>query len=127
MTWLAVLFNQGVGFSNPAWLFSPTMDYVRAHKETPIYTNAPDPVFLLVGTPAAMLPRHTDPGSRRDNPLYGSEMERIKKNGGIVVYFRTVTWRWYLPAENRLQAELGLSRIADLADGAVYAIPPALR
>jgi hypothetical protein len=80
------------------------------------------PVFLLVGRPAKMIPRYIDPGTRVLNPDYPNEMSRVKKNGGTVVYFRTVTWRSYLPPEERLQAELGLSPIADFVDRAVYAI-----
>jgi hypothetical protein len=127
ISWLHVLSTQGFGFSSAMWRFSPTMNYLKKHKATPMYTNAPDPVFLLVGTPAAMLPRHADPGTRAANPNYAAEMAGLEKNGGIIVYFRAVTWRWYLPVEDRLLKELPLFRVAELGDGAVYVIAPALR
>ncbi len=125
--WLDVLSNRGVGFSSSLWRSSPTIAYLKTHKALPMHTNAPDPVHLLVGTPAAMIPRHIDPGTRLANPDYVNQMSQVKQNGGTVVYFRTVTWRTYLPTEDRLQTELGLSRIADLGDGAVYAIHSATR
>jgi hypothetical protein len=122
IVWLSVLSNQGIGFSNSLWRSSPTIQFLKSHRSMPMHTNAPDPIFLLVGTPAAMIPRHTDPGTRARNPDYDNQMAQVKISGGTVVYFRTVTWRTYLPHEDRLQTELGLSRIADLGDGAVYAI-----
>lgn len=122
--WLYVLSTQGFGFSSSAWRFSPTMRYLKAHEVTPLHTNAPDPVFLLVGTPAAMLPRHTDPGTRVANLEYPNQIADVGKKGGVVVYFRAVKWRWYLPDEERLKAELGVRLIADLGDGAVYATTP---
>jgi hypothetical protein len=123
--WLNLLSSQGVGFSSSLWRASPTMDYLRKQKTSQVHTNAPDAVFLLAGTPAAMFPRHIDPGTRKMNPEYANQMLRVKENGGTVVYFRTVTWRSYLPSEDRLQSELGLFRIADFTDGAVYGIDPA--
>jgi hypothetical protein len=123
--WLNLLSSQGVGFSSSLWRSSPTMDYLRKQQTAQVHTNAPDAVFLLAGTPAAMFPRHIDPGTRKMNPEYANQVLRVKENGGTVVYFRTVTWRSYLPSENRLQSELGLFRIADFTDGAVYRIDPA--
>lgn len=122
--WLRTLSTQGFGYSAAIWRFSPTMKYLQAHQPKPLHTNAPDPVFLLTGTPAAMLPRHTDPGTMAQNRDYARQISELKKGGGTVVYFRAVNWRWYLPDEARLKTELGLRPIADLGDGAVYAIEP---
>jgi hypothetical protein len=120
--WLDMLSNRGVGFSSALWRSSPTMQYLKTHKPVSLYTNAPDPIFLLTGVPAMMIPRHIDPGTRAANPAYASQMAQVKMSGGTVVYFRAITWRSYLPAEHRLQTELGLLRIAELGDGAVYTI-----
>ena len=123
--WVKILSTQGIGFSSAAWRSSPTINYLKTHRIPQLHTNAPDPVFLLAATPATMLPRHTDPGTRNENPAYPKQIAEIKKNGGAVVYFRAVQWRWYLPDEERLKTELSLHRIAELGDGAVYAIDPA--
>ena len=74
-----------------------------------------------------MIPRHVDPATRIANPDYVNQMAQVKRSGGTVVYFRAVTWRSYLPTEDRLRAELGLSRVAELGDGAIYAIRSASR
>jgi len=118
--WLNLLFTRGIGFSSAAWRSSPTIAYVTAHRMTHVLTNAPDPIFLLSATPAAMLPRHTDPGTGKKNAGYAEQIAEIKRNSAVVVYFRTVKWRWYLPDEQRLKAELALHPVADLGDGAVY-------
>jgi hypothetical protein len=120
--WLNLLFTQGIGYSSALWRSSPTINYVTSHRLTHVLTNAPDPIFLLAATPATMLPRHTDPGTGKTNAGYPEQIAEIKRNSGVVVYFRTVKWRWYLPDEERLKTELALRPIADLADGAVYVV-----
>jgi len=125
MVWLDRVSTQGVGFSSAQWRQSATMDYLRRTKGmSQVYTNAPDSVYLLAGLPASMLPRHTDPGTRLVNPEYSKQISRIGQHGGFVAYFIRVTWRSYLPTEERLTGELHLQLLADLGDGAVYRIPP---
>ena len=123
-SWLNELSAQGIGLSSSKWRHSPTMNYLRTHSATPLYTNAPDPVFLVLGALASMLPRHTEPRTLVANQKYPAQMEQLAKNGGIIVYFHEFAWRWYLPAEDRLHVELRLVRIASFPDATVYAITP---
>lgn len=74
-----------------------------------------------------MLPRHTDPSTRLANSDYSRQMAEVENHGGFVVYFRAVKWRWYLPDEERLKTELNARQVAELGDGAVYAIEPAAK
>lgn len=127
LEWLKVLSTQGVGFSSSAWRISPTINYLKTHQVTPLHTNAPDPISLLVGTPANMLPRHTDPGTRLANAEYARQMAEVRNHGGVIVYFRGVRWRWYLPDEERLKTVLNARQVVDFGDGAVYAIEPAAK
>jgi len=120
--WFALLSVRGVGFSSVQWRRSPTIAYLKNSSGiTLLHTNAPDPVYLLTGMPATMFPRHSNPGTRLINPDYAKQLAEMH---GIAVYFRAVTWRWYLPNEERLRAELRLRLVADLGDGAVYQIAP---
>jgi hypothetical protein len=44
----------------------------------------------------------------------------LQERRGVLVYFNTVRWRWYLPAEAELAQELGLYLVARVEDGAIY-------
>jgi hypothetical protein len=121
--WLNRLSREGFGYSNVYWRESPTIKFLKASESKLIYSNAPDPIYLLAGKAVAAIPNNLDPRSRLANPDYASQISRIKHGGGLIVYFRSVTWRWYLPSEEQLREELGLSLLAETGDGAVYRIP----
>ena len=123
MDWLNRLSHEGFGYSSIYWRESPTIKFLRAGESKPIYSNAPDPIYLLTGKRAAMIPNNVDPRSRAANPDYANQISKIKHGRGLIVYFRSVTWRWYVPSEEKLREELGLTLLADMGEGAVYRIP----
>jgi hypothetical protein len=63
----------------------------------PVYSNAPDAVFLLTGRSTAFLPAHTDYLSGRRRPAYQAELaamdDRLAATDGVVVWFRPYAFR----------------------------------
>lgn len=122
-SWLGQSYEHGVGYASRRWNQSELMKYVKAlDPKVPIFTNGPDIIYLLAGRPAHMFPVRIDPDTGLPNNNYAYELATMRKvlqeERGVVVYFRRVTWRWYLPAES--ETNEGLSLLAKTEDGAVY-------
>jgi len=90
----------------------------------PIYSNARDALVFLTRKEVRKIPREADPILGKPNPSYRAELEAMRDDlvlhDGLVVYFDTVDWRWYLPSASDLQKELGLQVKASAADGVIY-------
>jgi hypothetical protein len=126
-TWLERSRDLGLGFSSPAWQHSETLQKLSAlPAESRIFSNSPDPVYLVTGRPAQALPRETELTTGLSNASYASELTGIRKQGGrgqhLVVYFRNLG-RHTPAAERQLVRDLSLQVIARASDGAIYAIP----
>jgi hypothetical protein len=86
------------GLTAEAWRSSRVLDAV-AHLPpgVPVYSNAPDAVFLLTGRSTAFLPAHTDYLSGRRRPAYQAELaamdDRLAATDGVVVWFRPYAFR----------------------------------
>jgi hypothetical protein len=115
-TWVADgLTDTGVGrrgLTAEAWDESPVLAAVAALPSgTPVYSNAPEAVFLLTGRTTSPLPAHTDYLSGRRRPAYATELavvaERLAAgDGAVVVWFRAYAFRQrYLAAVAELDVE----------------------
>ena len=125
VSWFGRLYDGGLGYSSIAWRDSGLVRYVNASDDrTPIFTNAPDAIYALMGRPAYMIPRKMDPSTKTLNGRYLQELERmgrrLKEERGRLVYFDQVHWRWYLPSAQELAEELGLDAVIRFSDGVVY-------
>ncbi len=89
-----------------------------------IYTNGRDVIDLLAGRDSRTIPRHSDPNTRRPVPTYEEDLQRMERHlrdeKGVVVYFRMIGHRWYLPTPVELEKRLALRRIMDVGDGRIY-------
>ncbi len=124
-SWLVFSYKNGTGYASRSWKESKLMTLVKVlDRKVPVFSNGPDAIYLLAGRPAYMVPRKINPGSGRLNGDYSSELlsvrERLGEGNGVVVYFKAISWRWYLPSEDELKENLGLSVIAREEDGAIY-------
>lgn len=122
-SWLVFSYHYGAGYSSRSWRGSKLI--ARVHDldpRVPVFTNAPDAIYLLTGRPASMLPRKVDTATGKLNGDYPTQLVAIRdqlgKRDGILVYFKTITWRWYLPREE----ELGLSVLVREEDGSIYQV-----
>jgi hypothetical protein len=101
-TWVADgLTDTGVGrrgLTAGAWRESPVLAAVAAlPSNTPVFSNAPEAVFLLTGRTTLPLPAHTDYLSGRRRPGYPGELaavdERLAADDGVVVWFGPYAFR----------------------------------
>jgi hypothetical protein len=115
----------GVGYGSKAWHGSETLTRVRSLPETsPLFSNGPDGIYVLTGRRALPIPKKRDPNTLRVNRSYQSElagmMDQLRKKGGVVVYFKTVRWRHWLPKEQELVENLPLEILFRGSDGTIY-------
>lgn len=127
--WGVDRFQKGAaGYASTQWRSSELIARVRLIKSgVPIYTNGPDAIILLTGRKARRIPNKIFRRSGLPNTAYRSEMETmerdLRKHHGVLVYFRTITWRFYLPDEGELQAQINLRPLHTLTDGVIYHVP----
>ena len=126
--------KDGLGFAARAWGGSALVAQAAGlAEEQPIYSNGPDALLHHLGRPVHWLPMPENPSVGQPNAEYEREMElmsdRVCGQGGALVYWRLVDWRYYLPSEEYLVERLGLTPIFEDLDGAIYrcADPPARR
>ena len=100
-------------YAGEGWQEATIIQQVRRLTEgIPIYSNGDDAVYFVAGKPAARLPRKVDPFTLETNPMYRSEMDRMRNiladSEGVIIYFNGITWRGYLPSRQELEAALPL-------------------
>jgi Gpi18-like mannosyltransferase len=119
------LWQKRLWYTSDEWRSS---DLIKAAevlpKETTIFTNADDAIFVLTGRYALQLPAKIDPASHREKPDYPENIEKVreqlKSGNALLLYSRRVTWRWYLPSEEDLKKTLPLMLVKEIGDGAIY-------
>jgi hypothetical protein len=81
-------------------------------------------LYTLLNKPAVMVPRKIHTNTNLPNRQYlvqtAELRRRLKEDRGLLVYFYTVDWRWYLPAAEELERTLGLQVLARENDGVIY-------
>jgi hypothetical protein len=101
-TWVVDgLTDTGVGrrgLTAEVWRRSPVLAAVAALPSgTPVFSNAPEAIFLLTGRTTSPLPAHTDYLSDRRRPGYAAELaavaEQLAAGDGVVVWFRPYAFR----------------------------------
>lgn len=113
------------GYLGRTWTESEVLDRLRALPEAaPLYTNDPRPIHLHLNRPARKVPVQYSPTALAANDEFLAELTRVRADlgtEGLLVYFdRSKDVFDSLPAEETLVQELGLERVADCADGAIY-------
>lgn len=67
-----------------------------------------------------------NPTSRQINGNYLSELinmrDELERKDGVLVYFYTITWRWYLPSDDELKKRLQIRLFSKGADGSLYKV-----
>ncbi|NLX10652.1 MAG: hypothetical protein GXY36_13425 [Chloroflexi bacterium] len=117
--------REGQGYTGRAWQESALMAQIEAlPPDTLIYSNGPDAIYFLTGRAAWRIPAERQAGTLEPNPDYAAEVAqmgaRLAAEGGVMAYFETIDWRWYLPAAAELTARLPLRAAITVPDGALY-------
>jgi hypothetical protein len=123
--WVALIHEKGVGYASREWRESDMVQRVKSVPfTTPMFSNAPDVLYTLLGRASDMIPRKTNPDTRAPNENYHAQLlamkNQLKNNQGLLVYFDRVQWRWYLPSSEELQTALGLRLLMREQDGSIY-------
>jgi len=121
MAWIKVSYTSGVGLAAQGWKDSESMRFVgRLDATTPVYTNAPDLIYMFLNRRTYMLPRKLDPYSRLQNSEYEIEVAEMKKNlrdkNGVVAYFNAESREWFLPSLKDLETKIVLRMISGKSD-----------
>ena len=92
LNWLRQLHWQGVGYSSRPWKESETIKRLATLSPShSIYSNAPDVIYTLLGSPAAMIPRKMNTDSNLPNADYRVQIEQMKRElqttNGVLVFF----------------------------------------
>ena len=118
-------WDRHLWYNSESWRNSTTRTAAREiPRELAVYSNAPEVLMLDGRVNSRSLPNWSDPMRHQNNPNFGAEIEVLKKDieseNAAIVLFRRVNWRWYLPGEDVLKANLSLRPVWDVDDGAVY-------
>jgi hypothetical protein len=118
--------EQGVGFTSRYIRGSLTLRYARSGALRsfggPVFTNAPDVLYLLAGMSARMSPSKSMYASRR--PIRKpADLRFWPPDRGSLVWFDWIARPFlYTPAE--LQAGADIEEVARLKDGIIYRVHP---
>jgi hypothetical protein len=118
-------WEKQLGFGSAAWAKSALVQEVKKlPPDSYLISNAPDAVIFLTSRNALSLPGRYDTASREPVPNFNAALAELAgsltRPDAYLVYFRRVTWRWYLPDEALLVKELNLSPAFESPEGAVY-------
>ena len=98
----------------------------RLDATTPVYTNAPDLIYMFRDRLTYILPRKLDPYSRLPNGKYEIEVAEMKRKlrdkRGVVVYFDAESREWFLPSLKELKTKIGLRVISAESDPVIYGV-----
>ncbi len=121
----------GQGYHDRKWRTSPTLAALESVPVgTPIYSNAPDAVYLLTGRPTIWLPRREawqeDGGGANDASRRGAfrkavdDVRAALAAGGRIVYLDRVAWRGASPRADDLERALPVRADVNTVDGRIY-------
>ena len=126
--WAAGSQIDEMGYASSVWRESALVAEVKTLRDdVRVFSNAPDALYVLTGRPARLIPLKADPFTRRANEAFDNDLARLGRDlgnrSGVVVYFRWLRWRWYLPSERELVQRLRLGAIATAREGTIYGAP----
>ncbi|WP_420208601.1 hypothetical protein [Candidatus Electronema sp. JC] len=122
------IHKNGNGYTSKYWNNSDIIYYLSdIHDGKTIYSNGPDAILFLTGKEAVMIPAKVSAVTRRVNEDYKEEMNQMIKKcsdgKALIVYFNALTWRWYLPSIEEVDATDNLPVLRKYQDGIIYGAP----
>ena len=120
------IHKNGRGYTSRYWNYSNIIAYLSEdfHEVRTIYSNGPDVIRFLTGKEAVMIPVKVSTGTRRVNEDYEEELNQIiqecSEGKALIVYLNAITWRWYLPSIEEVEATDNLPVLRKTQDGMIY-------
>ena len=119
--------HTGIGFNQRIWKDSPTLNYLRTLPlGLPLYSNAPEAIYLNLGRSAVALPRAFRLSEQSNNPDFTVEVlalqHRVRTESAVIAYFTRVGSQSLSP--QALENMLGVGRLLEASDGIVFGERP---
>jgi len=130
--WLSESHRAGLGYSAVEWQESETLEWLTSvPKETILYTNGPDVVYLLKNRGVNPIPaiknlytEHMPEISDKQNKQYGSALAQMgvsmKEKGALVVMLDGIHWRHYYATASQIGQEIPMKIMRKFSDGTVW-------
>ena len=114
-------------YTGTSWQNSPTLEFLKNSSAgfSGLVTNGIE-VALLFGTTQKVesLPKILNPNSMQVRQEFAGEINelsrRICEEQYVLLYFRRLGFRYYLPKEPALLSSMPIEKIRDFGDGALY-------
>lgn len=119
-------YRDGSGFSSAAWRQSQALSHVaRLQPDVPVFSNAPEIVYLHTGRPARGIPRTLFLMNQEPNRDFASQLaavgQEVREQCGVVVYLRNLAQR-SMPSEAEVSQGLSLDVLSDAGDGVILGV-----
>lgn len=116
--------ENGLDFASKEWVQSDTLQWLKnLPKGVIIYTNGPEPIEIYANCFSKMIPRHTHTDSLQKNDNISRDINimitELSNTNGVIVYFKNITWRWYLPTISQLREVLPLQLVYEGNDSII--------
>ena len=114
------------GYHTRGWFESELMTHLRkagVPKNTRVYSNLPDGLYILVGLQAEMSPKGRGYQSAEKTGVTAENLLQRYPGfeGSLWVWFDS-TWRDYLLTPEEIEKWCGLERVREFADGVIYRV-----
>jgi hypothetical protein len=96
LSWAVDSHNDGLGYSSKAWREASVIRYLQNLSVQPLmYSNVPDAIWFLTPWQSALLPNAAiDQFDRIEvSPEITAMTQSLERHGGLIVYFRGISWR----------------------------------
>jgi hypothetical protein len=119
-------YERGWGFTSADWRQSPTLARLaELDPDVPVYSNAPEIVYLHARRDARGLPRTRFLMNQQPNQAFGAEMEAVaetvRASCGVVAYLRNLSQQ-SMPGEAETGERLSLDLLAETPDGVIWGV-----
>jgi hypothetical protein len=119
-------YEDGWGFSSRAWRQSRTLGHLgELDPDVPLFSNAPEIVYLHSGRSAQGLPRTRFLMNQQPNREFGTQLtavgHEVRTRCGVVVYLRNLR-QMAMPTELEVRSGLSLDVLLDVDDGVIWGV-----
>lgn len=122
-----ILSNEGAGYNSDSWKNSKIVSILKDKKcDVVVYSNVPDAIYFLNKMISRMIPYKYDPYTGGINSNYDKETRvmrsEIEKKNAILILFKKIGARRYLPKEDEIRRDMNLKIIYQCEDETAYSI-----
>jgi 4-amino-4-deoxy-L-arabinose transferase-like glycosyltransferase len=119
------IHKNGIGYTSRYWSRSDIVSILSDVQDSrTIFSNGTDAILFLTGKDSVMIPAKVSAVTRKEHDNYVDELNQMIQNciegKAIVEYFKGITWRWYLPSIDEVEATGDLPVLRITPDFVIY-------